>query len=446
MAHSLRAPTAPYSEPLLLQLDIRNPYYTDLHRKLRAWIREYVETHIAPYAQEWEAAGQVPEEVWRHHCELGFAIVHPLTTQENAAGLSLPGNVPRDKWDTWCSLITTDELTRVGFVGVVWGLGGGNSIGCPPIAKFGTAEQQRRWLPGVAKGDIRFCLGITEPDAGSDVANIRTTARREGDHYVVNGAKKWITNGLWADYCTAAVRTGGPGRSGISLLVIPLAAAGVTRRRMYNSGVNASGSTFIELDEVRVPVENRIGEENKGFPLIMSNVYALTFQDFNPERLALSCASLRLARVCAEDAFNYAVQRETFGSPLIKRQAIQSKIFKFGLMIEPAYAFMEQLVNILEVTKDRSVDDVKIGGMTALLKVMSTRALEKSVREAQQILGGAGYNKAGKGARIEQISRDARVHVVGGGSEEIMQGLALQEETKALRSRRKVLEKRQSNI
>ncbi|GKZ27413.1 hypothetical protein AbraIFM66951_004197 [Aspergillus brasiliensis] len=438
MARNLRAPTAPYSEPLLPQLDVQNPYYTDLHHHLRAWVRDYVDTSIAPYAAEWEAAGQVPESVRRRHCELGFSIVHPLTTEENAAGLSLPGNVPHNKWDTWCSLIVSDELTRVGYVGVIWGLGGGNGIGCPPIAKFGTPEQQKRWLPAVAKGDIRFCLGITEPDAGSDVANIRTTAVRDGHHYIVNGAKKWITNGLWADYCTAAVRTGGAGRSGISLLVIPLAAPGVTRRRMFNSGVNASGSTFIELDEVRVPVGNLIGEENKGFALIMSN--------FNPERLALACASLRLARVCAEDAFNYAIQRETFGSPLIQKDAIQSKIFKFGLMIEPAYAFMEQLVNILELTKDRPVDDVKIGGMTALLKVMSTRALEKSVREAQQIFGGAGYNKAGKGARVEQISRDARVHVVGGGSEEIMQKLALQEETKALRSRRKALEKRQSKV
>ncbi|KAJ5159646.1 Acyl-CoA dehydrogenase AFT10-1 [Penicillium canariense] len=420
MARNVRAPTAPYSEPLLPQLDIRNPYYTDVHHNLRAWVRDYVETPIAPYAQEWEAAGQVPEE------------------EEHSAGLALPGNVPRDKWDTWCSLIVSDELTRVGFVGVIWGLGGGNGIGCPPIARFGTPEQQKRWLPGVARGDIRFCLGITEPDAGSDVASIKTTAKREDDHYIVNGAKKWITNGIWADYCTAAVRTGGPGRSGISLLVIPLKLAGVTCRRMFNSGVHASGSTFIELDDVRVPADHLIGEENKGFPLIMSN--------FNPERLALACASLRLARVCAEDAFNYAIQRETFGSPLIQRQAIQSKIFKFGLMIEPAYAFMEQLVNILELTKDRPVDNIKIGGMTALLKVMSTRALEKSVREAQQILGGAGYNKAGKGARIEQISRDARVHVVGGGSEEIMTGLALREETKALRTRRKALEKRQSKV
>lgn len=213
--------------------------------------------------------------------------------------------------------------------------------------------------------------------------------------------------------------------------------------------MTSKGSTFIEFDEVRVPVDHRIGEENQGFALIMSSRPALTVEwnsangtDFNPERLSLACASLRLARVCAEDAFNYAIQRETFGSPLIEKQAIQAKIFKFGLLIEPAYAFMEQLVNIIEKTKDQPTDDVRIGGMTALLKVMSTRALEKSVREAQQIFGGAGYNKAGKGARIEQISRDARVHVVGGGSEEIMQGLALREETKALRTRRKALERK----
>lgn len=162
--------------------------------------------------------------------------------------------------------------------------------------------------------------------------------------------------------------------------------------------------------------------------------------DFNPERLSLACTSLRLARVCAEDAFNYAVQRETFGAPLVTRQAIQSKLSKFGMLIEPTQSFMEQLVYIIESSKDRP-DDVNIGGMTALLKVMATRALEKTVREAQQIMGGAGYNKAGKGARVEQISRDVRVHVVGGGSEEIMMGLALQEEMKALKTRQKVIAK-----
>lgn len=164
MPRAIRPPTAPYSEPLLPQLDIQNPYYTELHYNLRAYVRDYVDSNIAPYVQEWEEAGEVPTSVYKRHCELGFAIVHPLTSEEDSAGLSLPGNVPRDKWDTWCGLIVSDELTRVGIVGPIWGLGGGNGIGCPPIARFGTPEQRRRWLPKVATGQIRFCLGITEPD------------------------------------------------------------------------------------------------------------------------------------------------------------------------------------------------------------------------------------------------------------------------------------------
>jgi alkylation response protein AidB-like acyl-CoA dehydrogenase len=138
-------------------------------------------------------------------------------------------------------VIVGDELNRLGWCGVTWGLGGGNGIGCPPIARFGTPTQRARWLPGVARGELRFCLGITEPEGGSDVARIRTTAERRGDKYVVNGAKKWITNGIWADYCTTAVRTGGDGHGGVSLLVVPLAAEGVRRTRIENQGVHASG-------------------------------------------------------------------------------------------------------------------------------------------------------------------------------------------------------------
>lgn len=160
-------PTAPYSEPLLPQLDIPNPYYTETHHALRAHVRSYIETHIAPYAQEWEEAGEIPPEVVKRHCAHGFAIVHPLTSLADRANLPLPGNVPPEKWDTWCSLIVSDEFNRVGFVGVIWGLGGGNGIGCPPIARFGTPEQRTRWLPRVATGEIRFCLGITEPDGMS---------------------------------------------------------------------------------------------------------------------------------------------------------------------------------------------------------------------------------------------------------------------------------------
>ncbi|EWC43682.1 hypothetical protein DRE_01569 [Drechslerella stenobrocha 248] len=425
------APPAPFSEPLLSQLDLpNNPYYTEKHHRLRAFVRNFVETELAPNAQEWEVSGRVPDNVRYRYCGQGFSVVHPVNDPAEAGHVALPANIPYDEWDTWCGLIVSDEMTRLGWCGVTWGLNGGNSIGAPPIAQFGSKEQRMRWLPGVARGELRFCLGITEPDAGSDVANIQTTAEKKGGVYVVNGAKKWITNGIWADYCTAAVRTGGPGHGGISLLVIPLASKGVTRRRMENQGVHASGSTFISFEDVEVSVKNLIGRENHGFPLIMSN--------FNPERLGLSVASLRLARVCAQDAYTYACRRQTFGKPLIEHHPIKTKIASFGLLIEPVHAFLEQLTNIIETAR-RSGAQVNIGGMTALLKVMSTRCLEKVCRESQQIMGGAGYSKTGPGARIEQISRDVRVHVVGGGSEEIMLDLAVRQEVKdvSLRANKK---------
>lgn len=151
--------------------------------------------------------------------------------------------------------------------------------------------------------------------------------------------------------------------------------------------------------------------------------------NFNPERLSLATAALRLSRVCVQDAYEYACDRETFGKKLIEHEAIRQKFATFGLLIEPAHAFLEQLCYIIEQSRVTG-KEVNVGGMTALLKVMSTRCLEKVCREAQQIMGGAGYAKSGRGARIEQISRDVRVHVVGGGSEEIMSSLAVRQEAR----------------
>ena len=278
--------------------------------------------------------------------------------------------------------------------------------------------------------------------AGSDVAGITTTAERRGDVYVVDGAKKWITNAIFADYCTAAVRTGGPGRMGISALIIPLKASGVKCTKIENSGVNASGSTYIEFDEVEVPVSNLLGEENGGFDIVMSN--------FNHERLWLACTSLRMARVCVEDAYSHALRRETFGKPLIANQVILAKFADFARDIEPVHAYLESMVYLIEHERKRkalnrqggghltganqtaSQVDLNVGGMIATLKTSAGRVLERVNRDAQQIMGGAGYSRTGKGARIEQISRDVRVMVVGGGSDEILSELAVKLETKEL--------------
>lgn len=204
---------------------------------------------------------------------------------------------------------------------------------------------------------------------------------------------------------TAAVRTGGPDAAGVSVLIVPLNVPGVTRRQMFNSGVGASGSTYIEFDDVKVPVANLIHKENRGFEVIMSN--------FNAERRSMVTSALRMARVCCEDAWAHANTRETFGKKLIENEIIRMKFAEMGRLIEPAFAFLEQLTWLMEESSRTGRPEVRIGGMTALAKVMATRCLETCVREAQQVMGGLGYSKGGKGGRIEAISRDVRVMAVG---------------------------------
>lgn len=268
-------------------------------------------------------------------------------------------------------------------------------------------------------------MGITEPSAGSDVASIRTTAQlsADGKQYIVSGQKKWITNGLWADYITAAVRTGGAGANGISVLIIPLKGErGVSVRRIHNSGLYSSGSTFIEFDGVKVPSENLVGKENQGFRVIMSN--------FNPERLTLSIGAIRLARTCFTEAYQRALQRRTFGKRLIENQVIRAKFASMARGIESSHAWIEQLAasysqvqkhRTLYMNPESSKTESLIGAQIGLLKVQCGKVLEHCCREAQQIFGGLGTSKEGPGRSVEQISRDLRTFVIGGGSEEVLE-------------------------
>ncbi|KAK3621074.1 hypothetical protein LTR56_023000 [Elasticomyces elasticus] len=415
----------PFAEPLWHSRGA-SPYYSDSHRRLQKEVRQYVDTKILPFSEQWEREGSVPAEALAEHCRQGYmaTAVYPMP-KDHLDGIRLPGDVKPEEWDGFHDLVVLDEIARCGYLGVIWGLACGNSIGVPPLIIYGNEQQKRQFLPKVMNGSIRFCLAVTEPDdkAGSDVAGLVTTAERKGDKYIVNGAKKWITNGIFADYATAAVRTGGEGKDGVSALIIPLKAPGVTCRKMINSGVGASGSTYIEFDDVEVPIENLLGEENRGFEIIMSN--------FNHERLWLAGTSLRLARVCIEDAYRYAQTRETFGKPLLANQTIRSKFSASGRKVEAAHALMEQLVYLSESAK-RNGRDAFLGGQFANLKVLAGQTLEFVNREAQQTLGGLGYSRGGRGARVEQISRDLRVMVVGGGSEEILADLAVAQEVRAL--------------
>lgn len=216
---------------------------------------------------EWDEAKEVPAKIYKQMGERGYLAgllggKYPVQYTPHRVQSVAPEN-----WDLFHEMLLTDELSRAGSGGLVWNLLGGFGIGCPPLVKYGKKALVDRILPGILAGDKRICLAITEPDAGSDVANLGCEAKlsEDGKHYIVNGEKKWITNGVWSDYFTTAVRTGGPGMNGLSVLLIEREAGGVSTRRMDCQGVWSSGTTYVTFEDVKVPVENLIGKENQGF-------------------------------------------------------------------------------------------------------------------------------------------------------------------------------------
>lgn len=281
-----------------------------------------------------------------------------------------------------------------------------HGIGLPPILAIGSDEMKQRIAPPVLAGDKIIALGITEPSGGSDVAAIKTRAVRDGDDYVVNGSKMYITSGMRADYLTCALRTGDGGSGGLSLLLIEMDSPGVTRTKLEKMGWHASDTAAIYFDDVRVPVSNLIGGENQGFAGVMQN--------FNGERLGMAASCVGAAKACLEDAVNWAQQRETFGKRLADHQVIRHKISEMVRKIKATQAFLELCAWRVNEGETPAAD-------LALLKVQATRTSEFCAREACQILGGASFMR---GNRVERIYREVRVNAIGGGSEEIMLDLA----------------------
>lgn len=411
---------APWAEPAWNY--ISSPYYNSSHRKLRDALRHYIDENILPYALEWAEQGGCPRTEALKWTQSGFAHsdIPPPYRPPNA---KTPAGIPLEELDVFHLLVQIDETSRVNG-GVMASFGGASVIGTPPIIYHGTEEQKRKWLPGLFDWSTSFSLGITEPGAGSDVANIATTAKRsaDGKHYIVNGYKKWITGTPWATHMTTAVRTGseGSGMAGISVLVIPMNSPGLSWRRIENSGHRGGGASLIELVDVAVPTENLLGTENGGFKIIMTN--------FNRERFIMAVSCNRQARDCLSTALQYAHHRHTFGRPLIANQIIRHKIATLARGVEAHWAWLEQIAYHVQHSP-LGFNSQEVAGRIALAKVTGGRLVEKAAREAQQVLGGAGYQKGeGVGGKVEQISRDLRMMVVGGGSEEIIADLAVRQE------------------
>jgi len=340
-------------------------------------------------------------------------------------GGAIAGGVKPEEFDAFHELILVDEVSRCGSGGVLWGLFVGLCIGLPPVLHYGTREMQTKVSAPCLRGEKIICLAITETTAGSDVANLKTEAKKtpDGRYYIVNGDKKWITNGVFADFFTVAVRTGGPGMGGISLLLLEKNMPGLTTRQMKCSGVWPSGTTYITFEDVKVPVENLIGRENEGFKYVMAN--------FNHERWMFIVEANRLARVCVEEALRYAQKRETFGKKLIEHPVIRLKLAHMTRHVEATQSWLELLTFQMQ-TMSKEERFKKLGGPTALCKAQATQTFEYCAREAAQIFGGLAYTRGGQGDKVERLYREVRAYAIPGGSEEIMLDFGIRQAAKSL--------------
>ncbi|KAH8668808.1 acyl-CoA dehydrogenase [Xylariales sp. PMI_506] len=412
----------PFADPSWYQ-GYHSPYFNESHAALRAEVRQWVETELEPNVTEWDEKKEVPREVFLEFGRRGYlagllGVHYPVEYTKTSVA-----SVPPEQWDLFHEMIVTDELSRVGSGGFVWHMIGGYGIGCPPLIKFGKKSLKDRIMPGILSGEKRICLAITEPDAGSDVANLGCEAKlsEDGKHYIVNGEKKWITNGIYCDYFTTAVRTSDKGMNGLTLLLIERSFGGVSTRRMDCQGVWSSGTTYVTFEDVKVPVENVLGKVNGGFKVIMTN--------FNHERMGIIIQCLRFSRVCYEESVKYASKRETFGKKLIEHPVIRMKLAHMARQIEASYNWLENLIYQCQKMGETEAM-LRLGGPIAGLKAQSTLTFEFCAREASQIFGGLSYSRGGQGGKVERLYRDVRAYAIPGGSEEIMLDLSMRQSLK----------------
>ena len=362
-------------------------------------VRRFATEQVRPHVEAWEAACEIPRPLYRQAAELGLL---GLGYPERLGGTPAP-------WSARNALSQT--LARHGGSGGVMASLFSHNIGLPPVLAHGSPELQADVIPPVLRGEKIAALGITEPSGGSDVASLRTTARRDGGDYVIDGEKVFITSGMRADWITLAVRTdlASKGASGISMIVLPGDASGLSRSPLQKMGWHCSDTAHLRFDGVRVPARYLLGEEGAGFRMVMGN--------FNGERLALSAMALGFAEACRDEALDWARQRQTFGSPLIERQVIRHKLMDMQMRIASTQAWVDALTDRVD-GGDEGPDWI---ANVCLLKNHSTQTMQFCADAAVQILGGMGYMR---GTVSERVYREVKVMMIGGGAEEIMKELA----------------------
>ena len=361
-------------------------------------VRRFAREHIAPHVTAWDEAGEFPRQLYRQAAELGLlGIGYP----EELGGTAATHSLRAALWLALC---------RHGGSGGVLASLLSHNIGLPPVVALGSDALKQLVVPDVLAGRKIAALAITEPGGGSDVAALRTRARREGDEYVIEGEKTFITSGMRADWITVAVRTGEErGASGISLILVPGDSAGLRRSQLHKMGWQCSDTAHLFFDGVRVPASNLLGAEGEGFRAIMQN--------FNGERLGIACAALGFAQACYDEALAWAQQRQTFGVTLNQHQVIRHKLVDMQQRLRSTEAWL----NAVCARADGGDSGADWVGEVCVLKNHATQTMQFCADTAVQILGGMGFMR---GTLSERIYREVKVLTIGGGTEEIMKELA----------------------
>lgn len=366
-------------------------YFTENHNIFRKSVRDFVEKELAPHSEEWEKSESFPREVFKKMGELGFL------------GIRMPEKYGGSGLDYWYTVCFAEELPRSRMAGLNMSILVQTDMATPVIAEIGTEEQCKEFLVPAIKGEKIAALGVTEPGAGSDVANIKTTAKRVGGDYVINGAKTFITNGTRADFITLAVRTGGEGYGGISLVLFPTDTKGFSvGRKLKKLGNKTSDTAELFFDNCKIPVRYLLGEENHGFYYIMNN--------FQGERLVAAVTGIAGCQLMWEDAYRYSLERHAFGKPIGKFQVWRHRLVDLLTQIEAGRMLTYQACDLF----NRKINCVR---EISMAKLYVAELAIKVANECLQIHGGYGYMEE---YDISRAYRDVRLLSIGGGTSEIM--------------------------
>ena len=365
-------------------------YFNETHEQVRLTARRFVEREILPYISEWEEAEEFPRELYRKAAEAGLL------------GIGYPEELGGTGPDIFMKIAASEEMMRGTSGGLVAGLGS-LDIGLPPIVKWGSAEMKQRIVPEVLSGEKIAALAITEPSGGSDVANLKTRAVRDGDDYLVNGSKTFITSGVRADYYTVAVRTGDVGFGGVSLLLVEKGTPGFSvGRKLRKMGWWASDTAELFFEDCRVPASNLIGPENGGFFCIMTN--------FLMERLMLCVMANMTSQLALEACMDYVKQREAFGRTIGKFQVTRHKLAEMATQLDVSREYTYRIAARVEAGENCIKE-------MSMAKNFATSVSDRITYDAVQIFGGMGYMRE---SVVERLYRDNRILAIGGGTYEIM--------------------------